>query len=246
MTVCEICGEEVGEHNLRHGCIYCSTHKGYVCCSCSNACEAHTKLMLPNGTNCRKKWEVEPMDKRILGRRWIVSPERVEAEISRYLEIPPDELHAKYEEAVKFFDNTRENAERHGLPVPTDKLILMKARLAAMQQLLYSYSKQAERSELLLKIALSNCVKYYRKVYESPPNARIKEQITEYLKQGIKPELICQAIDRAADKDKRWNYIKGILDICIREEKTSLEPIAVQSESSLDYEAFERMLDNNY
>lgn len=246
MSVCEICGETVDEHNLRHGCIYCSKHKGYVCLKCSNICEARTKELLPNGTSCREKWKGESVEKRILGRRWIVDPERVEAEISRYEDIPPEELREKYTAAVEFFDSTREKAERHGLPVPTDKLILMKARLAAMQQLLYSYDRNAESAALQNKIRVQNCVKYYRKVYESPPNARIKEQIAEYVEKGISHELICQAIDRAADKDKRWNYVKGILEVCVRENKNTLERIGTRSGTSMDLEAFEKMIEEQY
>jgi len=243
MSVCVMCGETVDEHNLRHGCIFCSTHKGYVCFNCSNACEQHTKYLLPNGTNCREKWKDESVEKRILGRRWIVAPERVEAELGRYEDIPPDELREKYIEAVEYFDNARERAEQHGLPIPADKLILMKARLAAMQQLLYSYDKKASQADLQNKIKPRNCVKHYRKVYKSPPNARIKEQIADFLEKGISQELIFQAIDRAADKDKRWNYVKGILEVCIREGKQTLE----RSEaSSFDITAFEQKIQEQY
>ncbi len=246
MSVCEVCGSEVDETNLRRGCIYCTERKGFVCFECSTACESRAKQMLPNGTQCYKKWEAQPMEKRLLGRRWLASPERIEAETERYIDIPPDELQSKYEEAVNYYDTFTANMARQNIKISAERLITMRARIAAMQQLLFKYQKQAEQAAFHNKIASRSVVKHYRKTYGTPPNPRIMEQISEFLKLGVSANLICQAIDSAADKDKRWNYVKGIIENCINENKASLdEPKACES-TSIDIEAFETMLAGNY
>ena len=93
MSVCAYCGNGSEDGVFT----FCSFRREYVHTRCERLCENYSSEMLPNGTNCRKKYSEDLFFFKALGWKVVpVSPAKVRKEKEKYCEYKTGDLRKRF------------------------------------------------------------------------------------------------------------------------------------------------------